>query len=100
MGRLQSGAYQNGTNMTLISVAAVVIGGTSLSGGVGGIWGTLIGVFIMRIVEAGLVYLSVPSNAKEIVIGVIIVLAVAARRGAPRRGPVAALAARGGEPGG
>jgi ribose transport system permease protein len=77
MGRLQSGAYQNGTNMTLISVAAVVIGGTALSGGVGGIWGTLIGVFIIRIVEAGLVYLSVPSNAKEIVIGFIIVLAVA-----------------------
>ena len=57
MGRLQSGAYQNGTNMTLTSVAAVVIGGTSLSGGVGGIWGTLIGVFIIRLVEAGLVYL-------------------------------------------
>lgn len=77
MGRLQSGAYQNGTNMTLISVAAVVIGGTALSGGVGGIWGTLIGVFVIRVVEAGLVYMSVPSNAKEIVIGVIIVLAVA-----------------------
>jgi ribose transport system permease protein len=77
MGRLQSGAYQNGTNMTLISVAAVVIGGTALSGGVGGIWGTLVGVFIIRIVEAGLVYLSFPSNAKEIVIGAIIVLAVA-----------------------
>lgn len=77
MGRLQSGAYQNGTNMTLISVAAVVIGGTALSGGVGGIWGTLIGVFIIRVVEAGLVYMSVPSNAKEIVIGAIIVLAVA-----------------------
>lgn len=77
MGRLQSGAYQNGTNMTLISVAAVVIGGTALSGGVGGIWGTLIGVFIIRIVEQGLVYLNVPSNAKEIVIGAIIVLAVA-----------------------
>jgi len=77
MGRLQSGAYQNGTNMTLTAVAAVVIGGTSLAGGVGGIWGTLVGVFIMRLVEAGLVYLSVPSNAKEIVIGAIIVLAVA-----------------------
>jgi len=76
MGRLQSGAYQNGTNMTLVSVAAVVIGGTALSGGVGGIWGTLIGVFILRIVDAGLVYLSVPSNAKEIVIGAIIVIAV------------------------
>lgn len=77
MGRLQSGAYQNGTNMTLISVAAVVIGGTALSGGVGGIWGTMVGVLIIRIVEQGLVYLNVPSNAKEIVIGAIIVLAVA-----------------------
>jgi ribose/xylose/arabinose/galactoside ABC-type transport system permease subunit len=77
MARLQSGAYQNGTNMTLISVAAVVIGGTALSGGIGGIWGTLVGVFIIKIVEQGLVYLSVPSNAKEIVIGGIIVLAVA-----------------------
>jgi ribose/xylose/arabinose/galactoside ABC-type transport system permease subunit len=77
MGRLQSGAYQNGTNMTLISVAAVVIGGTALSGGVGGIWGTLAGVLIIRVVEQGLVYLNVPSNAKEIVIGSIIVLAVA-----------------------
>jgi ribose transport system permease protein len=77
MGRLVSGAYQNGTNMTLISVAAVVIGGTALTGGTGGIWGTLAGVFIIRIVEAGLVYLNVPSNAKEIVIGAIIVLAVA-----------------------
>lgn len=77
MGRLQSGAYQNGTNMTLISVAAVVIGGTALSGGIGGIWGTLVGVLIIRIVEQGLVYLNVPSNAKEIVIGAIIVMAVA-----------------------
>lgn len=76
MGRLRSGAYQNGTNLTLISVAAVVIGGTPLTGGKGGIWGTLAGVFIIRIVEQGMVYLNVPSNAKEIVLGVIIVLAV------------------------
>jgi ribose transport system permease protein len=77
MGRLVSGAYQNGTNMTLSSVAAVVIGGTALSGGVGGVWGTLVGVFILRVVDAGLVYLDVPSNAKEIVIGGIILLACA-----------------------
>jgi ribose/xylose/arabinose/galactoside ABC-type transport system permease subunit len=37
----------------------------------------MVGVFIMRLVEAGLVYLSVPSSAKEIVIGAIILLAVA-----------------------
>lgn len=76
MARLRSGAYQNGTNLTLISVAAVVIGGTPLTGGKGGIWGTMVGVFIIRIVEQGMVYLNVPSNAKEIVLGVIIVLAV------------------------
>ncbi len=77
MARLVSGAYQNGTNMTLNSVAAVVIGGTALTGGTGGIWGTLVGVFIIRLVEQALVYLSVPSTAKEIVIGAIIILAVA-----------------------
>jgi ribose transport system permease protein len=63
--------------MTLKSVAAVVIGGTALAGGTGGIWGTLVGVFIIRVVEAGLVYVRVPSTTKEIVIGIIIVVAVA-----------------------
>lgn len=84
MGRLQTGAYQNGTDYTLTSVAAVVIGGTALAGGSGGVWGTLIGVFIMRVVQAGLVYMDVPPNAHKIVLGTIIVLAVAldvARRG-------------------
>lgn len=76
MARLRSGAYQNGTNLTLVSVAAVVIGGTPLTGGKGGIWGTMVGVFIIRIVEQGMVYLSVDSQAREIVLGVIIVLAV------------------------
>jgi ribose/xylose/arabinose/galactoside ABC-type transport system permease subunit len=84
LGRLQSGAYQNGTDYTLTSVAAVVIGGTALVGGTGGIWGTLIGALIMRLVQAGLVYMDVPPNAHKVVIGVIIVVAVAldvARRG-------------------
>jgi ribose/xylose/arabinose/galactoside ABC-type transport system permease subunit len=100
MGRLESGAYQNGTNMTLMSVAAVVIGGTSLTGGVGGIWGTLIGVLIIKVVDAGLVYMSFPSQAKEIMIGTIIVLAVlldTARRG---QIPWLTLRLRGGERGG
>jgi ribose transport system permease protein len=99
MGRLESGAYQNGTNLTLMSVAAVVIGGTSLTGGVGGIWGTLIGVFMIRLVDAGLVYMSFPSQAKEIMIGAIIVLAVlidTARRG---QIPWLTLRLRGGDPG-
>jgi len=77
MGYLQTGAYQNGTDYTLTSVAAVVIGGTALAGGAGGVWGTLIGAFIMQLVRAALLYLEVPPNAHKIVIGVIIVLAVA-----------------------
>ena len=100
MGRLESGAYQNGTNLTLMSVAAVVIGGTSLTGGVGGIWGTLIGVLMIKVVDAGLVYMSFPSQAKEIMIGTIIVLAVlldTARRG---QIPWLTLRLRGGERGG
>ncbi len=76
MARLRSGAYQNGTNLTLVSVAAVVIGGTPLTGGKGGVWGTMAGVFIIRIVEQSIVYLSLPSNSREIVLGVIIVIAV------------------------
>ncbi|MBZ0295318.1 MAG: ABC transporter permease [Anaerolineae bacterium] len=76
MARLRSGAYQNGTNLTLVSVAAVVIGGTPLTGGKGGVWGTMAGVFIIRIVEQSIVYLSLPSNSREIVLGIIIVIAV------------------------
>ncbi len=84
LGRLQGGSYNYGSGYTLLSVAAVVIGGTALTGGTGGIWGTLIGALIIRIVQAGLVYLDFPSNAQQIVTGVIIVLAVGldvARRG-------------------
>jgi len=77
MGRLQTGAYQNGTDYTLTSVAAVVIGGTALAGGSGGVWGTVVGVFIIKVVQSALVYLDVSSLAQRIVIGTIIVLAVA-----------------------
>lgn len=85
MSRLSAGAYQNGTGYTLNSVAAVVIGGTALAGGIGGIWGTFAGVFVIVVVQQALVYMDVTSDGqKRIVIGIIIVLAVAfdvARRG-------------------
>jgi ribose/xylose/arabinose/galactoside ABC-type transport system permease subunit len=99
MGRLESGAYQNGTNLTLMSVAAVVIGGTALTGGIGGIWGTLIGVFMIRLVDAGLVYMSFPSQAKEIMIGAIIVVAVLIDTWRRGQIPWLTLRLRGGAPG-
>ena len=75
--RLDSGNYTNGETYTLNGIAGVVIGGTSLAGGVGGVWGTLIGVLIMSVVTNALVLFNVPSMWHRVVVGLIIVGAVA-----------------------
>lgn len=62
----------------LDAIAAVVIGGTSLSGGVGGIGGTIIGVLIIGVLRNGLNLLSVSPFLQAVIIGLVIVLAVAA----------------------
>lgn len=67
-----------GVSYELDAIAAVVIGGTSLSGGTGGIGGTLIGVLIIGVLRNGLNLLSVSPFVQAVVIGLVIVLAVAA----------------------
>ena len=62
----------------LDAIAAVVIGGTSLSGGTGGIGGTIIGVLIIGVLRNGLNLLSVSPFLQAVIIGLVIVLAVAA----------------------
>jgi|SRR6056297_732133 len=62
----------------LDAIAAVVIGGTSLSGGTGGIVGTMIGVLIIGVLRNGLNLLSVSPFVQAVIIGLVIVLAVAA----------------------
>ncbi len=62
----------------LDAIAAVVIGGTSLSGGTGGIAGTIIGVLIIGVLRNGLNLLSVSPFLQAVIIGSVIVLAVAA----------------------
>ena len=56
---------------------AVVIGGGSLSGGEGSIMGTMIGVFIMSFLRNGCTMMGWPNYIQEIIIGIIIVVAVA-----------------------
>ena len=74
--RLNSAQPALGQGYELEAIAAVVIGGTSLSGGVGTILGTIIGVFIMSVLINGLRIMSVAQEWQMVLTGVIIILAV------------------------
>jgi ribose/xylose/arabinose/galactoside ABC-type transport system permease subunit len=74
--RVMSGSPVLGTGYELDAIAAVVIGGTSLFGGVGSIVGTLVGVLIIGTMNNGLDLLNVSSYYQQVAKGVIIVLAV------------------------
>jgi ribose transport system permease protein len=74
--RLNSAQPALGQGYELEAIAAVVIGGTSLSGGEGSILGTVIGAFIMSVLTNGLRILSIPQEWQTVVIGVIVIVAV------------------------
>ena len=74
--RLNSAQPALGQGYELDAIAAVVIGGTSLSGGSGTILGTIIGAFIMSVLTNGLRIMSVAQEWQIIVTGIIIILAV------------------------
>ncbi len=74
--RLNSAQPALGQGYELEAIAAVVIGGTSLSGGTGSVLGTIIGAFIMSVLTNGLRILSVAQEWQTVVTGVIIILAV------------------------
>jgi ribose/xylose/arabinose/galactoside ABC-type transport system permease subunit len=76
--RVTSGLPQAGQAYELDAIAAVVIGGTSLSGGKGRLWGTLVGALLIGILNNGLDLLSVSAYYQLIIKGLIIVIAVMA----------------------
>lgn len=75
--RLNSAEAVAGLTYELTVIASVVIGGTSLFGGMGTIFGTVIGTVLIGVLLNGLVLNNVSSYIQQIIIGVIIVLAVA-----------------------
>jgi inositol transport system permease protein len=75
-GRITTGQPNAGVGYELDAIAAVVIGGTSLNGGVGGIGGTVLGALLMGVINNGLDLLNVSSYYQQIVKGLIIVAAV------------------------
>ncbi|OKH86840.1 sugar ABC transporter permease [Thalassospira sp. TSL5-1] len=74
--RLQSAGNDLGTLDELRVIAAVVIGGTSLAGGLGTIYGALIGALVMQSLQSGMALLGVDTSLQSIVIGLVLVLAV------------------------
>ncbi|MBK8022899.1 MAG: ABC transporter permease [Chloroflexi bacterium] len=74
--RLNSAQPALGQGYELDAIAAVVIGGTSLSGGEGTILGTVIGAFVLSVLTNGLRILSVPQEWQQVVTGAIVILAV------------------------
>jgi ribose transport system permease protein len=74
--RLSSGNPTSGLGMELRIIAAVVIGGGSLSGGRGTVLGTLTGAAIMAVIASGCTQLGLNNPVQDIILGVIIVAAV------------------------
>ena len=75
-GRIGSGNPQLGTGAELDAITAAVIGGTSFSGGIGTVWGTIVGALIIGSLNTGLDLLNVSPFTQQVVKGVIIVIAI------------------------
>lgn len=76
MSRLVTGQPNEGVMYELDAIASAVIGGTSLSGGVGGVPGTMIGAFVIGILRNGLNMNGVSSFIQQVIIGLVILLTV------------------------
>jgi len=74
--QLNTGAPNIGVMYELYVIAAVVVGGTSLSGGSGRILGTLIGAFIISVIQNGMNLLGIESYTQQVVLGAVILGAV------------------------
>jgi ribose transport system permease protein len=76
LARFGSGQPYAGANYTLASITPVVVGGTALSGGRGGVFGTLFGAYLVSLLNNILNFLDVSSHVQLMVQGLIIILAV------------------------
>lgn len=74
--RLDAATIALGTLNELYVIAAAVIGGTSLAGGLGTIYGAMIGALMMQSIQSGMALLNLPASYQNIVVGAVLVLAV------------------------
>jgi D-xylose transport system permease protein len=66
-----------GTLQELYVIAAAVIGGTSFAGGIGTIYGAVLGALVMQSLQSGMVLIGVDAPLQDIVVGIVLVSAVA-----------------------
>lgn len=76
-GRLEGARYTLGETDLLTVIAAVIVGGTSLFGGIGSVFGSVVGAVLLSIINNGLIIAGLDVSQQMIVKGVIILLAVA-----------------------
>jgi D-xylose transport system permease protein len=74
--RLDAGTNSMGTLAELSVIAAAVIGGTSLSGGIGSVGGALLGALLMQSLDNGMLLLGVSSALRQVWIGLVLIVAV------------------------
>ena len=84
-GQLAAAHPATGETFELNAIAAVVLGGTSLSGGRGGVGGTLIGAFVIGVLSDGLILLGVSEFWQIVIKGFVIVVAVVIDQWASRQ---------------
>ena len=77
IARLNAGTNSLGTGMELYVIAAAVIGGTALSGGSGSILGSALGALIMQSLDSGMLLLDVAIGTRMVIIGQVLIVAVA-----------------------
>jgi D-xylose transport system permease protein len=77
IARLNAGVSGLGTLNELYVIAAAVIGGTSLSGGIGTVSGAVLGALVMQSLQSGMVLLGVDAPLQDVVVGIVLVTAVA-----------------------
>jgi ribose/xylose/arabinose/galactoside ABC-type transport system permease subunit len=74
--RVDMAQVNRGQGMELWAIAGVVVGGTSMFGGVGSVVKTIVGVLIINVLQTGMIHLHVPSFWQQVASGVLIILAV------------------------
>ncbi|PSL17205.1 ABC transporter permease [Shimia abyssi] len=76
VGRIGIAETATGNNFMFVSITAVVVGGTALWGGIGGVWNTLVGVLIVNVINNGMVVIGLPGWVQDGTLGLLVIAAV------------------------